>query len=104
MASGQLRFGLSAGVIADLRGVFERYPEIERVAIFGSRAKGGWDEGSDIDLAVIAAAMPDDRFTALWSQIDSLPLAFKVDCLHWDRLSNDNIKEKIVREGQTFYP
>lgn len=104
MASERLMFGLSPSVIADLRGVFARYPETERVAIFGSRAKGGWRDGSDIDLAVFAETMPDNRFTTLWNEIDALPLVFKVDCLHWNRLSNPALKEKIVREGRTFYP
>lgn len=104
MANEQLKFGLSPAVVADLRGVFARYPEIERVAIFGSRAKNSWKDGSDIDLAVFSETMPDNRFTKLWNEIDALPLVFKVDCLHWNRLSNPDIKEKIVREGQTFYP
>lgn len=97
-------FGLSAAVIADLKRVFEHYPEIERVLIFGSRAKDSWRDGSDIDLAVLAQAMSDSRFTRLWNEIDDLPLVFKTDCLHWDRLSNPALKEKILREGIPFYP
>lgn len=82
MASERLMFGLSPAVVADLREVFARYPEIERVTIFGSRAKNTWKDGSEID---------------------ELPLVFKVDCLHWNRLTNPVLREKIVREGQAFY-
>jgi len=59
MASNQLTFGLSDSILGDLRRVFSAYPEIEQVLIFGSRAKGAFKDGSDIDLAVIASAMSD---------------------------------------------
>jgi uncharacterized protein len=73
------------------------------VLIFGSRAKGGARPGSDIDLAVIAPEMTDAEFARLWNAIDDLPLVFKVDLLHWDRLANPRLKDKIPREGCLFY-
>lgn len=46
-------YGLSDTVITDICGVFRRHPNIEKVLIFGSRAKGTYSEGSDIDLAAV---------------------------------------------------
>ena len=46
-------YGLSDIVIADIRSVLERHANIEKAIIFGSRAKGTYSEGSDIDIAVI---------------------------------------------------
>lgn len=71
--------------------------------MFGSRAKNSWKPGSDIDLAVVAPEMSNSRFTQLWSDIDDLPLIFKVDCLHWDRLENLRLKEKILQEGVVVF-
>ena len=98
-----LTFGLSARIRADFIRVFERYPQIERVLIFGSRAKGSAKPGSDIDLAVLAPQMTDAVFAQLWNAIDDLPLVFKVDLIHWDRLANLELKDKIRREGCLFY-
>ena len=98
-----LTFGLSARIQADFIRVFERYPQIHRVLIFGSRAKGNARPGSDIDLAVLAPQMTDLEFAQLWNAIDDLPLVFKVDLLHWDRLANAPLKDKIRREGRLFY-
>ena len=53
-------FGLSDIVIDDLKGVFKQYPNIEEVRIFGSRAKGNYSEGSDIDLALIGEGLTFD--------------------------------------------
>lgn len=98
-----LIFGLSECIRADFDRVFAQYPAIERVLIFGSRAKGSARAGSDIDLAVLASGMSDGEFVRLWSQIDDLPLVFKVDLLHWDRLANPALKDKIRGEGVLFY-
>lgn len=99
MAAAELNTGLSPAILADLAGVFARYPEIRQVLLYGSRAKGSWKPGSDIDLAVLAPEMSEARFAQLWCDIDDLPLIFKVDCLHWDRLGNLRLKEKILAEG-----
>ncbi len=98
-----MTFGLSKRIHADFRQVFAQYPAIERVLIFGSRAKGNARPSSDIDLAVIAPEMSDSEFARLWNAIDDLPLVFKVDLLHWDRLANPRLKDKIPREGCLFY-
>jgi hypothetical protein len=47
--------GLDISELRSLRGVFERYPEVQAVYAFGSVAAGNADESSDLDLAVISA-------------------------------------------------
>jgi proline iminopeptidase len=96
--------GLSDEILADLCRVFARHPGIEEVRLFGSRAKGTHRPGSDIDLAVFAPAMSEAEFAALWQEIDDLPILFRVDLLHWDRLSNTALRDKIRREGRRIYP
>ena len=46
-------FGLSNEVIKDISDVLKKHPNIDKVLIFGSRAKGNYTEGSDIDLVLI---------------------------------------------------
>ena len=48
-----MKFGLSDTVIKELQDVFRRHTNIKKVLIFGSRSKGNYREGLDIDLAVI---------------------------------------------------
>ena len=52
-----MTFGLSAAVLADLQVVFKRFSQIESVLVFGSRASAHFKDGSDIDLAIVAADM-----------------------------------------------
>lgn len=96
-------FGLSDAIHQDLQQVFSQFPQIEQVLIFGSRAKGNYREGSDVDLAVFASAMTDSEFTTLWARVDNLPILFKIDLIHWNTLEKETLKQKILAEGRIFY-
>ncbi len=104
MDDRRLIFGLAARHYADFQAIFSRYPQIQKVLIFGSRAKGIARSGSDFDLAVFAPDLSDGDFSRLWNEVDALPVVFKIDLLHWDRLPSSPLKEKIVAEGKLFYP
>lgn len=99
-----LQYGLSDQVMQDLISCFKQSPHIEQVRIFGSRANNSYKDGSDIDLAVFAKNMSPAEFTTLWGSIEDLPIVFKIDLLHWDHLTNPELKEKILSEGKVIYP
>lgn len=96
-------FGLSKAVFLILQSMFAKYPSVERVVIFGSRAKGNYRAGSDIDLVVIAPTMSQSDFALLRSDLDDTSILFKMDLIHWDALSNQLLKSKIMAEGVAFY-
>ena len=98
-----MSFGLSEAIHEEFRRVFADFPEIEQVLIFGSRAKGGFPDGSDIDLAVFGSSMTDTRFTKLGQAVDDLPRVFRVGLLHWDRLGNLALRDRIIQEGRPFF-
>lgn len=104
MANERLIYGLAERHYAEFVRIFQRYPQIEEVLIFGSRAKGTDRPWSDFDLAVVAPTMSGEEFARLWAEVDGLELVFKVDLLHWDKLAQDRLKEKIREEGRRFYP
>ncbi|WP_423186139.1 nucleotidyltransferase domain-containing protein [Alishewanella sp. d11] len=48
-----MKFGLSNSDLAKMNNVFARHPQIEQVVLYGSRAKGNYRTGSDIDLTIL---------------------------------------------------
>lgn len=96
-------YGLSEAIMEDLRRVFGRFPEIERVLVYGSRGRGDFKPHSDIDLAIIAPTMSRQRFTELWSELEDLPIVFRLDVVHWDSMGNPRLRERILREGRVIY-
>jgi predicted nucleotidyltransferase len=48
-----VRYGLKDLDIQKIQSVFTQFPEIQKVIIYGSRAKGNFKMGSDIDLTIV---------------------------------------------------
>lgn len=99
-----MRYGLSEGVISDLNGVFRRFRGIREVRIFGSRAKGNYAEGSDIDLALTGDdVIPYGEMLDMQVLIEDLGLLYKVDLVDYNRLAGTPIGQHIDRVGKPFY-
>ena len=74
-----IMYGLSDTVITDICSVFRCFPNIDKVLIFGSRAKGTYSEGSDIDLAAVGENITFNQLMDINIQIEDLGLLYKVD-------------------------
>ena len=98
-----MRFGLSDTVIKELQGVFRRHANIQRVLIFGSRSKGNYREGSDVDLAVVGTGIDYNQLLDIMCQIDDLELLYSVDLLDYSKNKGTPIGDHIDRVGQVFY-
>lgn len=96
-------YGLSNSVIADLQNVFRRQDNLEKVIIFGSRAKGTYHDGSDIDLAAVGNGLTFHQLMKLSSDIDELGLLYKVDLVDYNKKKDTPIGRHIDRVGQVFW-
>ena len=74
-----MKFGLSDTVIKELQDVFRRHANIKKVLIFGSRSKGNYRTGSDIDLAVIGSDIDYNQLLSIHCEIDDLELLYSVE-------------------------
>ena len=96
------RLMLTEKEMSQLHSVFKRHPEIRRVEIFGSRARGVARDNSDIDLAVYG--MKDNlAIEALAEELDELPLPYKYDVKPGDAIQNTPLREHIEQVGVTIY-
>ena len=98
-----MRFGLSDTVIKELQDVFRRHANIKKVLIFGSRSKGNYRAGSDIDLAVIGNDIDYNQLLSILCEIDDLELLYSVDLLDYQKKKGTSIGVHIDRVGQVFY-
>ncbi len=98
-----MRFGLSDTVIKELQDVFRRHANIKKVLIFGSRSKGNYRAGSDIDLAVIGNDIDYNQLLSILCEIDDLELLYSVDLLDYQKKRGTPIGDHIDRVGQGFY-
>ncbi|MBP1615711.1 MAG: Nucleotidyltransferase domain protein [Bacteroidetes bacterium] len=96
-------FGLSNDVIEDIRDVFRKHALISKVLIFGSRAKGNYSEGSDIDLAAIGNDLSFNELMDINVQIEDLGLLYKVDVVDYNKNKETPLGDHIDRVGLLFY-
>lgn len=98
-----MKFGLSRKDIQQICNVFKKYPEIEAVQIFGSRAMGNHKTGSDVDL-VLFGPISHDTLTKVRFELDEdLPLPYQFDVVSWDEIEREEFKKHIRECGQIFY-
>ena len=98
-----MRFGLSDTVIRELQDVFRRHANIEKVLIFGSRSKGNYRAGSDIDLAVVGKDIDHNLLLTIQCEIDDLEMLYSIDLLDYQKQKGTPIGDHIDRVGQVFY-
>ncbi|HEX3047690.1 MAG TPA: nucleotidyltransferase domain-containing protein [Bacillota bacterium] len=97
-------FGISEKSYKLLMETFVKYPQVEEVIIFGSRAKGNYKKGSDIDLAIKGAQSSAKLALTLQSYInEELPIPYMVDVIDYNSLNHRELKEHIDRVGIKFY-
>ena len=85
-----------------MTGIFLQHQDIQRVVLFGSRAKGTAKPYSDIDLAVEGMEKERD-IAAVAMELDELPLPYKFDVKSLDSLQHSPLQEHIQRVGITIY-
>ena len=98
-----IRFGLKEQAIEGICKVFAQHPLVDKAVLYGSRAKGNYKPGSDIDLSLHGAALSLQELWAINDELDELLLPYSIDLLIFDTLQHEKLKEHIERVGVVFY-
>ena len=98
-----IKVGLTAGQLNKLNSVFSQFDALVEVRIYGSRAKGNYRTGSDVDLALFGDDFSHHDLTSLALQLDDLMLAYTFDLSRFQDIESDELIEHINRVGITIY-
>ena len=98
-----MKYGLTIPMLNKLAGVFCTYPDIERVVIFGARARGTYLYHSDINLALLGPHLDVHTLMRIEAELDKLFLPHKIDVCLYDQLIGSDLVDHIRREGKVMY-
>jgi predicted nucleotidyltransferase len=98
-----VNYGLNNEVILKIQQVFAQFPEIEKAILYGSRAKGTFKPGSDIDLTLISTHIDFNRLNIIKTSLDELNLPYTFDLSLQEEIENKNLLDHIQRVGIVFY-
>lgn len=80
------------------------FPFIDKIILFGSRARGDHSEKSDIDLAVACPKASELDWLKIMRHIENADTLLKIDCVRLDILPIDSeLKKNILAEGVVIY-
>lgn len=98
-----MQWGLKQSTIDQVSKVFSNYSELDQAILYGSRAKGDYKNGSDIDLTLKGEKLNLDIVWKIRNDIDDLPTPYTFDISFFDDISNKDLIEHINRVGVVFY-
>lgn len=79
-------------------------PFVEKIILYGSRARGDHAERSDIDIALVCPRATDNDWFNVLGIVDQADTLLKIDCVRLDALSlESSLRKSIESQGIIAY-
>lgn len=91
--------GISDDKWRDIVGVVKKHFNVTSVILYGSRAKGNFRDGSDIDLVVKGRDISSEELTQIGLDYEDLYFPWKLSLTVYDSISNPELIGHIDRVG-----
>jgi predicted nucleotidyltransferase len=99
-----MQYGLSDRALNTITAILAKYPGIQSVVLYGSRAKGNYKIGSDIDITLRTGdSFSHADLLRLMNDFDDSDLPYLVDISLFDAIGNADLKDHIRRVGKVLY-
>ena len=95
------KFGIPTNLLQKMSETFSKYPDIEKVTLFGSRATDNFRNGSDIDLSI--STPKEDIIATLRIELDDLNSPYMIDLVDEKNLTNQALLKQIRESGVVIY-
>ena len=96
-------YGLTDKELQTLQALFTANARIERVILYGSRAKGTHKPFSDVDIVLIGEGLTRTDINRLYAASDESPLPYKFDISLLASLRTPELIAHIERVGITIF-
>jgi uncharacterized protein len=92
-------FGIDDSYSSQILKLFKNLPKETEIILFGSRAKGNFREGSDIDLCLKKSGLKIGDLFSFLEEYQTLNLPWKLDLTIYELIQEPALKEHIDRIG-----
>lgn len=99
-----MKYGLKESTTAKICEILNRYPQVDKAVLYGSRAKGNYKNGSDIDLTLDGGAdLTMNVLYRIMDDIDDLYMPYSFDLSILKDIRDQDVLDHIRRVGVVFY-
>ncbi|MEO5673593.1 MAG: nucleotidyltransferase domain-containing protein [Chitinophagales bacterium] len=96
--------GLTEADLSSLISILRKYPEVEEAFLFGSRAKGNYKKGSDVDIVVKGSKINHESIAAISYELnEETMMPYHFDLLNFHAIANNELIDHINRMGTKIY-
>ena len=96
-------YGLSLEAMDAIVETLTKFNNIQKAVIYGSRAKGNYKPGSDIDIALYADSLKLNEVNKISMDLDDLMLPYIFDLSVYHKIKNKDLKDHIDRVGKLIF-
>lgn len=98
-----MKYGLPDHTVNQICAVLAQYPQVDRAVLYGSRAKGNFKPGSDIDLTLFGPDLTQKLCATIAEALDDLLLPYSIDLSVFADLKHPELAAHIQRVGVVFF-
>lgn len=98
-----MKHGLGDETLAEIERVLSRSLAVEKAILYGSRAKGNFRPGSDIDLALVGAELDHTVLADIIDEFEDGPLPYRIDLLILHQIRHEALIDHIQRVGVPLF-
>jgi predicted nucleotidyltransferase len=96
--------GLKFSDLETMLNIFKREAAVEVVVLFGSRAKGNFKPGSDVDIALKGSRLTTQVINRISYQLnEETIMPYRFDVLNYHTITEPALIDHIDRVGKTIY-
>jgi predicted nucleotidyltransferase len=95
--------GLTGETVVQIHNVLAQFPEVEKAVLYGSRAKGNYKSGSDVDLTLMGAAVTSKILGQIRGELEDGLLPYTFDISIFSEITQADLLDHIRRVGVVFY-
>ncbi len=97
------KFGLRDSDLKSIVAFLKKFDNIHQAILFGSRAKGNYTHGSDVDIAIVGDFDSRDVTKLSYLLNHETMMPYKFDIIDYNSIQNPELKEHIDRVGIGIY-
>ena len=98
-----MEYGLDDSDMKLMQQIFSQVGNIEKVLLYGSRAKGTNKAFSDIDITLVGDRLTDSNLMDVMSSLSESSLPYFCDVSLYKNITNRALLSHIERRGKVIY-